>query len=336
MTTRSIRRGILFGLTPALAVLGSATLAQAQGASADSAQKYPARTIRMISPFAAGGTTDILARIVSKQLFADAGHAVIVENVPGAGGTIGAAAVARAAPDGYTLEVGGISTHAMAGSLYQKLTFDPVQSFEPVSMLVLATTAIAVPASAPYADLAGLIAYAKAHPGKLTYSSGGVGSINHLTLGSLAKTAGIDLLHVPYKGGGPAVTALLQGEVQVFAGGTSLLLPHVRAGKVKLIAITDAKRARVLPNVPTAGETLKGFKVSNWYGVLGPKGLPAAIREKVWNEIDRIMKQPNIIGQLDAMGLEYPDLSSQQFKTTLKEDQIYWEKTIKELGILPE
>ncbi len=318
-----------------LALAASAAL-PAMRLHAASAAGYPQRPIRMISSFAAGGTTDILARLVARQLLPAAGQPVVVENLPGAGGTIGAAAVARAPADGYTLEVGGVSTHAMAGALYKQLPFDPVESFEPVSMLVYATTAIAVPASAPFKDLPSLIAYAKAHPGKVAYSSGGIGSINHLAIASLASTAGIDMLHVPYKGGGPAVTALLQGEAQVFAGGTSLLLPHVRAGKFRLLAVTEEKRARILPDVPTVAETLPGFKVVNWYGVLAPRGLPEAIRDVLWRDIDRIMRQPEVQQQLDSMGLEYPGLTANQFKAALKDDQARWSKTIRDLGILPE
>ncbi|HEY9281798.1 MAG TPA: tripartite tricarboxylate transporter substrate binding protein [Eoetvoesiella sp.] len=332
MTIRSLLHRIL----PALALsLASTTMFTTAAAQAESAEMYPSKPIRMISPFAAGGTTDILARIVAKELLAAQGQPIVVENQSGAGGTIGAAIVARSAADGYTLEVGGVSTHAMAGSLYKKLPFDPVESFDPVSILAYATIAIAVPASAPYNDLKELIAYAKAHPGELTYSSAGVGSINHLAMASLAKTADIDLLHVPYRGGAPAVTALLQQEVQVVAAGTSLLLPHVQSGKVRLIAITDENRARILPEVPTAGETLKGFKVANWYGLLGPKGLPAAVSEKLWNDIDRIMKQPDIMAQLDKMGLEYPGISSERFNASLKEDRQYWDQLIKELQIQP-
>lgn len=332
MTIRSLLHRILLALALSLASTTMLTTAVAQP---EPTEMYPSKPIRMISPFAAGGTTDILARIVAKELLSAQGQPVVVENQSGAGGTIGAAIVARAAPDGYTLEVGGVSTHAMAGSLYKKLSFDPVKSFEPVSILAWATTAIAVPASAPYTDLKELIAYAKAHPGELTYSSAGVGSINHLAMASLAKTADIDLLHVPYRGGAPAVTALLQQEVQVVAAGTSLLLPHVQSGKIRLIAVTDENRARVLPDVPTAGETLKGFKVANWYGVLGPKGLPPSVREKLWNDIDRIMKQPNIVAQLDKMGLEYPGLSSEQFNSSLNQDYQRWDQIIKELQIQP-
>lgn len=297
---------------------------------------YPNRPVRLISSFAAGGTTDILARLVGKHMFPASGQPVVVENLPGAGGTIGAAAVARAAADGYTLEMGGVSTHAMSGALYKKLSFDPTESFDPVSMLVYATTAIAVPASSPFRDLAALIAYARANPGKIAYGSGGIGSINHLAIASLASTLGIDLLHVPYKGGGPAVTSLLQGETQLFAGGSSLLLPHVRSGKLRILAVTETKRARVLPDVPTVGETVRGFSVVNWYGVLAPRGLTPAVGEALWKEFDRVMRLPEVDRQLDAMGLEYPGLSSTEFKAALAADKSRWERTIKELGILPE
>ncbi|WP_338615629.1 tripartite tricarboxylate transporter substrate-binding protein [Pigmentiphaga sp. CHJ604] len=320
----------------AMLALAAGSMLRPVAAASGASSAYPSRPVRLISSFAAGGTTDILARLVGKQLFPSAGQVVVVENLPGAGGTIGAAAVARAPADGYTLEMGGVSTHAMAGALYKQLPFDPVASFEPVCMLVYATTAIAVPASSPFRSLADLIAHARANPGKITYGSGGIGSINHLALASLASTVGIDLLHVPYKGGGPAVTSLLQGETQLFAGGSSLLLPHVRAGKLRILAVTEDKRARVLPDIPTVGETVRGFRVVNWYGVLGPAGLALGIREALWKELDRVMRLPEVERQLDAMGLEYPGMSSAAFKASLAEDKERWGRAIRELGILPE
>ncbi|WP_442595841.1 Bug family tripartite tricarboxylate transporter substrate binding protein [Parapusillimonas sp. JC17] len=328
-----IRRVFTQAFSRAMLAASALALATTAAAQPNAVQAYPDKPIRAISPFAAGGTTDILARLIGKEFFPASGQAMVVENISGAGGTIGAATVARAAPDGYTLEIGGISTHAMAGSLYKKLPFDPVASFEPVSMLAWATTAIAVNAQQPFQTLSELVEFAKANPGQLAYSSGGVGSINHLTMAAFAKAAGIELLHVPYRGGGPATTAVMQGEVQVFAGGTSLLLPQVEAGTVRLLAVTGPERSKLLPNIPAANETVKGFQATNWYGVLAPKGLDPALKEKIWTELDRIMKMPEIAEKMAGMGLEYPGLSSEQFKAALHEDQRRWGATIQELGI---
>lgn len=302
-------------------------------AESDPVQVYPGKIVKTVSPFAAGGTTDILARLVSKEFFPSSGQAMIVENIAGAGGTIGAGKVARADPDGYTLEIGGVSTHAMSGALYKDLPFDPVASFEPVAMLASATTAIAVNAKEPFQTLADLVKYAKNNPGKVTYSSGGIGSINHLTMAIFADAAGIEMLHVPYRGGGPGAIALVQGEVQVFAGGTSILLPHARAGKIRLLAVTGSERSKLLPNVPAANEVVPGFEAINWYGVLAPKGLHPALREKLWAEFDRIMRKPESIKAMSDMGMEYPELSSAQFKKKLQDDQARWGGVIKKLGI---
>ena len=327
-----LRRTFKQGVSQA-ALLLSVALASNAVAQADPVEAYPERTIRAVSPFAAGGTTDILARLVGQEFFPESGQTMVVENVSGAGGTIGAANVARAVPDGYSLLISGVSTHAMAGSLYKSLSFDPVESFEPISMLASATTAIAVNANQPFKTLDELIAFAKENPGVLAYSSGGVGSINHLIMASFAKAADIDLLHVPYRGGGPATTAVMQGEVQVFAGGTSLLLPQVEAGTVRLLAVTGAQRTELLPDVPAANETVQGYQATNWYGVLAPKGLDSDLREKIWAELHRIMMKPEIAKKMADMGLEYPGLTSEEFKTAVQEDQERWSATIKSLGI---
>ena len=314
-------------LFAATCVLSSNVLA------ADSVASYPEKVIRVISPFAAGGTTDILARMIGADFFPASGQPMIVENVTGAGGTIGAGHVARAAPDGYTLEVGGVSTHAMSGSLYKKLPFDPVESFEPVSMLAHVTTGIAVNANSPFQTFEELVEYAKQNPGKLAYSSGGIGSINHLTMASLTDAADLDMLHVPYRGGGPAALALIQDEVQVFAGGTSLILPHVKSGAMRLLAVTGPERSRILPDVPAVNETVPGFQTVNWYGVLAPAGLNPELKEKIWTELDRIMRKPEVVEQMTSMGLEYPGLTTEQFKTALHNDQKQWSAIIEKLDI---
>jgi len=324
---RAIHRCALHAVLALLAGSGAAI------AQSDAANAYPNQTIRLVSPFAAGGTTDILGRLISAEFFPASGQTMVVENISGAGGIIGAGIVARAAPDGYTLEIGGVSTHAIAGSLHKQLAFDPVAAFEPVNLLAYATTAIAVHAQQPFQTLAELIAYAKAHPGQLAYSSAGVGSINHLTTAAFAEAAGIELLHVPYRGGGPASIALVQGEVQVFMGGTSLLLPQARAGSVRILAVAAPERMALLPDVPVIHEIVPDFQATNWYGVLAPQGLDAALREKIWTELDRIMRQPHMVEKLAGMGLNYPGLTSTQFKAALREDQMRWRAVIDRLNL---
>ncbi len=227
----------------------------------------------------------------------------MVENVAGAGGNLGAAVVARAPADGYTLEIGAMSTHAMNGSLYRQLSFDPMNDFDTVAMLAYAINVIAVSASMPVHTFPELLAYIRANPGKINYASGGIGTHNHLTLALLARTAGLDIVHVPYKGGGPAVAALVQGECQMFAGGASLLLPHAQAGKIRLIAVTEKNRTDLLPGIPSVSETLKGFEVTNWYGVFAPRGLEPARRAQLNEEINRVTALPEIAERFRGLGM---------------------------------
>jgi tripartite-type tricarboxylate transporter receptor subunit TctC len=303
--------------------------ASAQGA-------FPSKPIRLIVPFAPGGSTDILGRILQKAMYPQAGQPLVVENVSGAGGNIGAAIVAKAPADGHTLEIGSMSTHAMNAGLYKQIPFDPVRDFDTVALLAYVINVIAVHPSVPANTFPELLAWMRANPGKATYSSGGVGSHNHLTLAVLAKAANLDLLHVPYKGGGPAVTALLQGEVHLFAGGASLLLPHAKAGKVKLIAVTEATRSSLLPEVPAVAETLPGFEVTNWYGVFAPRGLPPPVLKSLNDEINRVAAVPEIAQRFRDMGMVRTNLTPAQLADTLQKDAVKWAATIKSLAIQPE
>lgn len=323
-------------------VLGMCTAAAvspwvaSSSAWAQAAAGFPQKPVRLIVPFAPGGSTDILGRLLGKHLFAGAGQPMVVENVAGAGGNIGAALVARSPADGYTLEIGAMSTHAMNGSLYKQLSFDPMNDFDTVAMLAYAINVIAVSSSMPVKTFPELLAYIKANPGKINYASGGIGTHNHLTLALLAKAAQLDLVHVPYKGGGPAVAALLQGECQMFAGGASLLLPHAQAGKVRLIAVTEATRSDLLPDVPSVSETLKGFEVTNWYGVFGPKGLEPARRNLINQEINRVTALPEVAERLKGLGMVRAPVSTTQLQAILQADYQLWSHTIKSLSITTE
>lgn len=300
---------------------------------AQGAEAYPAKSVTFVVPFSPGGSTDILGRLVAKDFFPASGETTIVENVAGAGGNIGAAKVARAKPDGYTLEIGAMSTHAMNGSLYKSLPFDPMQDFVPVAMLAQVINVIAVSPSVPANNFAELVDYIRANPGKIAYSSGGIGTHNHLTLALLAKAAGLDILHVPYKGGGPAVTALLQGEVQMFAGGASLLLPHAKAGTIKLIAVTEATPSELVPGVPSASQVVPGFEVTNWYGVFAPKGTDPARVEAINKEVNRILAQPEVAQRLHGMGMVALPVTAPELLSMLQKDNVLWTDTIKSLAI---
>ncbi|HUH61189.1 MAG TPA: tripartite tricarboxylate transporter substrate-binding protein [Candidimonas sp.] len=323
-TSTNLRRKFMLGC------LASALLTSP---FARAAQPYPAKAVKLVVPFAPGGSTDILGRIVSQNFFPAAGQTAIVENVPGAGGNIGAARVARSNPDGYTLEIGAMSTHAMNGSLYKGLSFDPMGDFVPVAMLAQAINVIAVAPSVPANTFAELIDYIRANPGKVAYSSGGVGTHNHLTLALLAKAAGLDMLHVPYKGGGPAVMALLQGEVQMFAGGASLLLRHAKTGAVKLLAVTESTPSDLVPGVPSASDVVPGFEVTNWYGVFAPKGVGLERLETINKEVNRIIALPDVAEKLNGMGMVSLPASPAELLAILEKDHELWAATIKGLDI---
>lgn len=294
---------------------------------------YPDRAVRLVVPFAPGGSTDLLGRLLSKDMFPASGQTAIVENISGAGGNIGSAAVAKAAPDGYTLSVGAMSTHAMNGSLYKSLSFDPMGDFAPAAILAYVVNVIAVSPKVPVDTFPELIDYIRKNPGKLSYASGGIGTHNHLTLALLAKTAGLDILHVPYRGGGPAVLALLQGEVDMFAGGASLLLPHAREGKIKLIAVTEAQRSALLPGVPSASETIPEFVVTNWYGLFAPKAVDVRILDKLNAEVRRITALPEVVERFNTLGMVRSNADAASVASILAADHKQWSETIRALNI---
>jgi tripartite-type tricarboxylate transporter receptor subunit TctC len=304
-------------------------------ALAQTATGYPSRPIRFVVPFAPGGSTDILGRLVGKHFFAGRQPAV-VENMAGAGGNIGAALVARSPADGYVLEIGAMSTHAMNGSLYKKLPFDPMADFDTVAMLAYAINVIAVSTKLPVQTFPELLSYIRANPGKVNYASGGIGTHNHLTMALLAKNAKLDVTHVPYKGGGPAVSALLQGECDIFAGGASLLLPHAKAGKIRLLAVTESARSELLPDVPSVAETLKGFEVTNWYGVFGPKGLDPVLRRQLNQEVNRVTALPEVADRLKQLGMVRSPVSADELANILQADHTLWSNTIQSLSIAAE
>ncbi len=309
-------------------------LSQSRGFAAD-ATEFPAKPIHFIVPFAAGGSTDILARLIGKEIFGGK-QVVIAENVVGAGGNIAAAKVAQAPADGYTLEIGAMSMHAMNGSMYKGLSFDPMKDLEPIAMLAYAINVIAISSTLPVNSFPELIAYIKSHPGQINYASGGIGTHNHLTLAMLAKVANLDIVHVPYKGGGPAVTALLQGECTLYAGGASLLLPHLKSGRVKILAVTERTRTALLPGIPSVSETVKDFEVTNWYGAFGPKGLEANLKERINQEINRVNKMPEIVQRLADLGMVTSPMSPTQLAAVLQSDFKLWSKLIRELAITAE
>ncbi|SDP71290.1 Tripartite-type tricarboxylate transporter, receptor component TctC [Ralstonia sp. 25mfcol4.1] len=312
---------------------GAAALAMSFAGHAGAADAYPAKPVTLIVPWAAGGSTDILARVLSEHLTKSLGQPVIVDNKPGASGNIGSAMVARAQPDGYTLLIGSMSTHAMNPALMANMPFKGVEDFTPLGLLAYVTNTMVVHPSVPANNVKELIAYARANPGKLAYASAGPGSTNHLSAVLFEKMAGIQMLHVPYKGGAPAVVDTVAGQTQLLFSAGTQTLPHVKAGKLKLLAVTEAKRSPLLPNVPTVGETIPGYELSVWYGAFGPKNMPPALVARLNTEINRVMSLPEVKAKMDAIGVETATSTPQEFGKILRRDADRYGKLIKDLGI---
>ncbi|MCA3209790.1 tripartite tricarboxylate transporter substrate binding protein [Cupriavidus sp.] len=312
---------------------GAAALAMSFTGQAGAADAYPVKPVTLIVPWAAGGSTDILARVLSEHLTRSLGQPVIVDNKPGASGNIGSAMVARAQPDGYTLLIGSMSTHAMNPALMANMPFKGVDDFTPLGLLAYVTNTMVVNPSVPANNVKELIAYAKANPGKLAYASAGPGSTNHLSAVLFEKMAGVQMLHVPYKGGAPAVVDTVAGQTQLLFSAGTQTLTHVKAGKLKLLAVTEAKRSPLLPNVPTVGETIPGYELSVWYGAFGPKNMPPALVAKLNTEINRVMSLPEVKAKMDSIGVETATSTPQEFVKILRRDADRYGKLIKELGI---
>ncbi|MBP0636754.1 tripartite tricarboxylate transporter substrate binding protein [Cupriavidus sp. AcVe19-6a] len=312
---------------------GVAALAMCLAATAGASEAWPQKPVTLIVPWAAGGSTDILARVLSEHLTRSLGQPVIVDNKPGASGNIGSAMVARAKPDGYTLLVGSMSTHAMNPALMSNMPFRGVDDFTPLGLLAYVTNTMVVHPSVPAQNVKELVAYARANPGKLAYASAGPGSTNHLSAVLFEKMAGIQMLHVPYKGGAPAVVDTVAGQTQLLFSAGTQTLPHVKAGKLRLLAVTESKRSPLLPNVPTVAETLPGYELAVWYGAFGPKGMPAELTARLNREINTVMALPEVKAKMNAIGVETATSTPQQFATILRRDADRYGKLIRELGI---
>lgn len=299
--------------------------------AAAQADRYPNKPIRMLVPFAPGGGTDIMARLVAANMSVTLGQQVIVDNRAGGGGTIGAETAVRAAPDGYTVIMvsGSYGTNA---ALY-KLPYDPVKDIQPIVMIGDSGFVLALHPSVPAKTVPELIAHAKANPGKLNYASTGTGGITHLTSELFDLMAGTKMTHIPYKGTGPALSDLLGGQVQLIFGAMPATIPHARSGKLRGIGVTTAKRAGPLPDVPAIGEFVKGYESALWYGLWGPKGLPKPIIAR-WNEgVAQSLKTPEMQKRLAGDGVEPAGGPPEQFLNAIARDVEKWKKVVKAANI---
>jgi tripartite-type tricarboxylate transporter receptor subunit TctC len=299
------------------------------------AAPYPERALTLIVPFAAGGSTDILARMVAEYLHRALGQAVVVENRSGASGNIGTAAVARSAPDGYTFLFNTMSVHTMNQALFAAMPFDGVNDFSPITLLAYVTNTMVVHPSIPANSVGELIAYAKANPGKIAYASAGAGSTNHLCGALFEKMAQVAMVHVPYRGGAPAVADTVAGQTQLFFTAGTQSLEHVKAGRLRLLAVTEGKRSPLLPDVATVAETVPGFEMAVWYAAYGPAGLPQEVVARLNTEIGRILFLPDVKKRMEDIAVETARSSPEELAALTRADADKWGKIIKQLGIAP-
>ena len=322
-------RRFALGSIASAVVLGAGLLS---GTSA-LAQAYPTKPVTIIVPFAAGGTTDILARIIGQALTAELGQSVVVDNRAGAGGNIGGQAAAKATPDGHTLFMGTVGTHAINASLYKKMPFDPVKDFAPLTRVANVPNLLVANPAQPYKSVKDLIAYAKANPGKVNFGSSGNGSSIHLS-GELFKSlAKVDMQHVPYKGSAPAVTDLLGNQIGIMFDNMPSAIQHVRSGKLVPLAVTTAKRSPELPNVPTIAEAgVPGYEATSWFGMFAPAGTPAPVLAKLNAAIVKVLAQPDVKKKINEQGAEVYSETPEQFAAFIQAESVKWGKVVKESG----
>jgi tripartite-type tricarboxylate transporter receptor subunit TctC len=297
------------------------------------AQPYPSKPVRLVVPWAAGGTTDILGRILGQKLSERWGQPVLVENRGGAAGNIGTEAVVRSPADGYALVLGTMSTHAMNQFLYSGMSFDPVKDLAPISLLANVATVLVVHPSLPVSSVNELVALARSKPGRLNFASGGVASFNQLCAELLKMTAKVDIVHVPYKGGGPAVADLVGGKVDLLFTGAPVTMSHIKAGRLKLLAVTDSKRSAALPDTPTMGESLPGFEFNNWYGVMAPAGTPRAIVEQLNAEVHRVLALADVREKFSGLGADPTPSTPERFGAVMAADAEKWGRVIRQAGV---
>jgi tripartite-type tricarboxylate transporter receptor subunit TctC len=297
------------------------------------AQSYPSKTVRWIVPLPPGGSTDLISRLIAQKLSETWKVPVVAENRPGAAGTIGLALVAKSPPDGYTMALGQTSNLAVAPGLYPKLGYDPLKDFSAVTQVVSTPMLLVSHPSLPAKNVRALIALARSKPNAIAYASGGSGGQTHLPMELFAKQAGVRMVHVPYKGVGPAIVALVGGEVAIGLSSVAAVLPHVKAGRLRALAITSARRYKGLPDVPAmAEEGVPGYDVSVWYGVVMPGGTPKDIVARVHSDVARILAQPDVNERLTADAGEVVASTPEAFSAYIRSELARWTKVIAETG----
>jgi tripartite-type tricarboxylate transporter receptor subunit TctC len=324
-------------IAPAFAAAFAALLCAASPGAVLAQDKYPNKPIRLIVAFPPAGSTDIIARLVGQKLGERLGQQVIIDNRGGAGGTIGTEIAAKANADGYTLTMGTTSTHVIAAAVYSKLKYDPINDFVPLTLVASTPYLLVVHPGVKANSLKEFVALVKSQPGKMNYASAGTGSTTQLAMEMLKVAAGIDIVHVPYNGNGPAGTATLGGQVQALFGSMPAVLPHAQAGKLRPLAVGTAKRSPALPNVPTVAESgYPGFEVSLWLGFFAPKGTPSAIASRLQGELTKIAQSPEMKEQFNRNGADPVTTTPAELNKLIKVETDKYTKVIKAAGIQPQ
>ncbi|MFO1266348.1 MAG: tripartite tricarboxylate transporter substrate binding protein [Rubrivivax sp.] len=315
------------------AAAAAAAVALTVAAGGALAQSWPTRPVRLVVPFPPGGSTDVVARLIGEKIAQSLGQPVLVDNRAGAGGTAGSDVVAKAAPDGYTVLMGTSSTHAIAPGLYPKLPYDPVRDFTPVILLGTATILMVVHPSVPAKNVGEFVAYARSRPGQVMYGSTGNGSVSHLTAEYFRSLAGVDMQHVPYKGDTPMTLDLVAGRVHLAFGTAVAFLPHVQAGKLNALAVTDARPSPVAPQLPTvAASGLAGFEALQWFGLFAPAGTPSEVVARLNSEVGKALQMPDVQERLKGLGMQIAGGGPMPFGTFLQAESAKWGKIIKDSG----
>lgn len=324
----NLRSGLSsFQLARRWLLLGAALV----GLAAQAAEPWPVKPIRVVIPFTTGGVQDTLARSISNELGAALGQPVIIENRPGAGGTVAANAVAKSAPDGYTLILAAAS-HTINGTLYSKLNYDPVKDFAAAAYIGNTSYIMVVSASVPAKSVAEFVSYAKARPGQLNYATAGSGSATHLAMAYFSGMAGLDIVHIPTKGAGDAMTEVLAGRSQVMINANNVALPFAKDSRVRLLGVTSEKASPFVPGVEPIAAALPGYVFDSWFGLLAPAGTPADIVNKLNTEMSKVLKRPEVIERLTRQGIEAGSMTPEAFGQLLRQDFDRMAKVVKTSG----
>jgi len=305
-------------------------------AGSASAQAWPTKPIRIVVPYAAGGPLDDVARSIGVRMSETWGQTVVVDNRGGAGGSLGAEMVARAAPDGYTILLGNSGPMTINPNLMKKIPYDAVKDFAPISLVLHSPMVMVVSPTLPVKDVAGLVKLARARPNELNYASAGVGNLQHLGMESVQSSAGIRMNHVPYKGAAPAFIDIFGGRIELMFANIVGALPHIKAGKLRAIAVSSAKRATALPDIPSVGETIKGFDMTAWMGLLGPASMPKDIVARMSSEVTRIVQLPDVRSRMLGQGAEPAGGTPQDLAELMARETALYAKIIRASGIQAE